>query len=120
MTEISAVWGLFLSSSSASRPPADAPIPTIGNFPLSLLRDETTIPVFPNLYGVYKKDKWAFSLGIGPVAGGGTAEFAEGIPTLEIPFSQVVPALAGLAQIDPSLAVTGYDLDMSFKVASTL
>lgn len=79
---------------------------------------ETQIPVFPNLYGVYKKDKWAFSLGIGPAAGGGTATFANGMPTFEIPVSKAVPALAGLGQIDPSLAVTGYGLDMNLDASS--
>ena len=54
---------------------------------------KTTIPVFPDLYAVYKKDKWAFSLGIGPAAGGGTAEFARGLPSFEIQVSKAVPGL---------------------------
>ncbi len=79
---------------------------------------ETQIPIFPNLYGVYKKDKWAFSVGVGPVAGGGTATFPDGLPTFEIPVSKAVPGLAGLGQIDPSLAVTGYGLDMQLDASS--
>lgn len=81
-------------------------------------KGETTIPVFPNVYAVYKKDKWAFSFGVGPAAGGGTAEFKNGLPSLEIPFTKVVPGLAGLAQIDPAFAVQGYDLDMAFDASS--
>lgn len=79
---------------------------------------ETTIPIYPNLYGVYKKDKWVFSLGVGPAAGGGTAVFAEGLPSLEIPVSKVVPGLAGLSLIDPSLSITGYSMDMELEASS--
>ncbi len=82
-------------------------------------KGETTVPIFPDFYMAYKKDKWAFSLGIGPAGGGGTAEFPNGIPSLEIPFSRLVPGLAGLSQIDDSYEVTGYDLDMSLEASST-
>ncbi|MDX8340803.1 hypothetical protein SLH46_16520 [Draconibacterium sp. IB214405] len=94
----------------------DSQFPTLnsGHF-----EGETTIPVFPDLYAVYKKDKWAYSIGVGPIGGGGTAEFANGIPTLEIPFSMIPSALAGLSQIDPAFAVTGYDLDMALEASST-
>ena len=70
------------------------------------------------MYGVYKKGNWAFSLGVGPVAGGGTATFDNGLPSFEIPISKAVPALAGLSQISPNLAVTGYDLDMELEASS--
>ncbi|WP_319478996.1 hypothetical protein [uncultured Draconibacterium sp.] len=80
---------------------------------------ETTIPVFPDVYAVYKKNNWAFSLGIGPVGGGGTAEFPSGIPTLEIPFSLIPGQLAALGQIDPALAVNSYDLEMALEASST-
>ena len=72
---------------------------------------ESKIPVFPNLYAVYKKDNWAFSLGVGPAAGGGTAEFGSGLPSLEIPVSKAVPQLA-------PLGVTGYDLAMALDASS--
>ena len=80
---------------------------------------ETTIPVFPDLYAVYKKDKWAYSIGVGPIGGGGTAEFDKGIPTLEIPFSLIPSQLAALGQIDPGLAVNSYDLEMALEASST-
>lgn len=94
------------------------------NFPL-LMNDhdnyyegKTFAPVFPDFYGVYKKDKWAFSLGFGPAAGGGSAKFDNGLPSFEIPISKIVPALSGLGQIDPGLAVSGYSVDMSFDASS--
>ncbi|MDX1284842.1 MAG: hypothetical protein R3182_07520, partial [Draconibacterium sp.] len=66
----------------------------------------TDVAIFPDLYAVYKKDKWAFSLFVGPVGGGGTAVFDRGLPSFEIPISKVVPGLAGLTQINPLLNVT--------------
>lgn len=73
---------------------------------------DTKIPIFPNFYAVYKKDNWAFSLGAGPVAGGGTATFDNGIPSLEIAYAKAMPALA-------AAGVQGYDLDMSLDASST-
>ena len=79
---------------------------------------DVQVPVFPTAFAVYKKDKWAFSFGFGPNAGGGTATFEKGLPSFEIPISKVPAALAGLSQIDPSLAVSGYDVDLSFDGSS--
>lgn len=85
------------------------------NFPLlnsDFYKGETFVPIFPNLYAVYKQDKWAFSLGVMPVGGGGTSEFAKGLPAFEIPISQTKTLLS-------SLGVTGYDVDLYFKGSST-
>jgi len=71
----------------------------------------TKVPVFPSAYGVYKKDKWAFSLGFGPTSGGGAAEFTRGLPAFEIPISQTKTLLS-------ALGVTGYDVDIYFKGSS--
>ncbi len=79
---------------------------------------KVTVPVFPTAFAVYKKENWAFSLGFGPNAGGGTAEFKRGLPSFEIPISKAVPGLADLTKINPALAVTGYDADLSFSGTS--
>ena len=76
------------------------------------------VPSFPTLFAAYKMDKWALSFGFGPNAGGGTANFDRGLPSFEIPISKVVPALAPLTQIDPSLAVSGYDADLTLNGSS--
>ncbi len=76
------------------------------------------VPVFPTAFAVYKMDNWAFSLGFGPNAGGGSATFDKGLPSFEIPITKVVPGLAGLTQIDPALNVTGYDAELSFDGSS--
>ena len=77
-----------------------------------------TVPVFPTAFAVYKKENWAFSLGFGPNSGGGAATFDRGLPSFEIPISKVVPGLAGLSQVDPALAVSGYSADLSFEGTS--
>ena len=79
---------------------------------------KVSVPVFPTAFAVYKMDNWAFSLGFGPNAGGGSAEFERGLPSFEIPISKVVPGLAQLAQINPALAVSGYDADLYFTGSS--
>jgi len=79
---------------------------------------KVSVPVFPTAFAVYKMDKWAFSLGFGPNAGGGSAEFERGLPSFEIPISKVVPGLAGLTQINPALKVDGYDADLYFTGSS--
>lgn len=91
------------------------------NFPL--LNDgyyvgEVQVPVFPTAFAVYKKENWSFSLGFGPNAGGGSADFDRGLPSFEIPITKIVPGLAGLKQIDPSLNVTGYNADINFSGSS--
>lgn len=68
-------------------------------------------PVFPGFYGVYKKGKLAFSFGFNPVGGGGGATFETGLPSMEIPFAGLVPALS-------PMGVTGYNMDMFFEGTS--
>ena len=41
------------------------------------------VPVFPGIYAAYKTGNWTFSLGFNPPAGGGSVEFADGLPMLE-------------------------------------
>lgn len=79
---------------------------------------EVRVPVFPNAFAVYKKDKLALSLHFGPIGGGGSADFARGLPSFEIPITKIVPGLAGLTQIDPNFNVTGYDANLSFSGSS--
>lgn len=68
-------------------------------------------PIFPGVYGVYKKGKMAFSFGFNPVGGGGGATFDAGLPSMEIPFAGLVPALS-------PMGVTGYNMDMFFEGTS--
>lgn len=74
-------------------------------------------PVFPGVYGVYKKGKMAFSFGFNPVGGGGGATFDKGLPSMEIPFAGMVPVFdRALAPLGGS--VNGYSMNMFFEGTS--
>lgn len=72
-----------------------------------------TAPVFPSVYAVFKKDRLAFSLGINPIGGGGSAFFEDGLPS----FEQMVAVLPpGLTQ--SGITTTQYDFDTEFDGSS--
>lgn len=71
---------------------------------------EVRVPFFPNLYAVYKKGNLAISFGLGPNAGGGTADFKTGLPSFEIPFSTLPVMLT-----DMGVPTTDYDINIAFK-----
>lgn len=71
---------------------------------------EVRVPFFPNLYAVYKKGNLAISFGVGPNAGGGTADFKTGLPSFEIPFSTLPVLISNMG-----VPTTDYDVDIAFK-----
>lgn len=71
---------------------------------------EVRVPFFPNLYAVYKKGNLAISFGLGPNAGGGTADFKTGLPSFEIPFSTLPVMLTNMG-----IPTTDYDINIAFK-----
>jgi len=71
---------------------------------------EVRVPFFPNLYAVYKKGNLAISFGVGPNAGGGTADFKTGLPSFEIPFSTLPVLLTNMG-----VPTTAYDINVAFK-----
>jgi long-chain fatty acid transport protein len=85
----------------------------INSFPY--LNDATYVgkaraPIFPSLYAVYKKNKLALSFGFGINSGGGSADFATGLPSFEIPIS-LLPALVS----GNGIPTTQYSADIAFK-----
>jgi len=70
------------------------------------------VPVYPCIYAVYKMDKLAFSFGFNPVGGGGGAKFDKGLPSFEVPISDLVPSLATTS------GVTDYKADINFEGSS--
>lgn len=46
-------------------------------------------PIFPSLFAVYKKDKFALAFGAGINSGGGSADFKTGLPSFEMPISML-------------------------------
>lgn len=95
--------------------PVDSKFPLLND---GYYKGEVKVPVFPTAFAVYKMDNWAFSLGFGPNAGGGSATYDTGLPSFEIPITKVVPGLAGLTQINPEMDVSGYSADLSFDGSS--
>jgi len=89
---------------------------------------DLTAPIFPSVYAAFKTDKWAFSAGFNIIGGGGSANFEQGIPSLEIPVSNLLPGLQqqlsfldegfeGAGMPAPS-NVTGYGMNASFSGSS--
>jgi len=74
---------------------------------------DVKVPIFPNVYAVYKKDKFALSFGFGPNAGGGSADFATGLPSFEIPISGL-PAMLSMM----GLPTSAYSADIAFNGSS--
>jgi long-chain fatty acid transport protein len=72
-----------------------------------------SVPVFPTAFAVYKKDRFALSLGVGPNSGGGSVEFEKGLPSFEKDISTLVPKLAGLSRLGKK--VSDYKVDINFK-----
>ena len=84
-------------------------------------KGETTVPVFPSAFAVYKIDKWAFSTGFGPNAGGGTTKYNQGLPSFE---KQIARMSAGYKKLAPIFSsyqipgVTDYGVDIAFEGSS--
>jgi long-chain fatty acid transport protein len=74
---------------------------------------QVRVPVFPDVYAVYKKDRLAVSFGFGPNAGGGSAEYDTGLPSFETAIS-MLPLLLSSA----GLPTTAYSADIRFKGSS--
>ena len=80
----------------------------------------TFVPAFPNAYLAYKKDKLAFSAGLIPIGGGGSAEFDEGLPSFDYQLARLVGLPAGQVSeaLDPYGNITGYSVNTSFNGSS--
>jgi len=71
---------------------------------------EVNVPVFPDFYAVYKKNRLALSFGFGPNSGGGTADFKKGLPAFETQISTLPYMLSHMG-----LPTTQYSVDIAFK-----
>jgi long-chain fatty acid transport protein len=74
---------------------------------------DVSAPVFPSAFVVYKMKKLAFSFGFGPNAGGGAADYTNGLPSFETGLSTLPLYLTGMG-----LYTTQYSADISFKGSS--
>jgi len=92
---------------------------TISNslFPGEEWNGSVTAPIFPNLYAAYKTGKFAFSIGFMPIGGGGSANFDNGIPSIELLVGQLPAAYAPVAA-GLGTTITGYNYNASFEGTS--
>lgn len=74
---------------------------------------DVAAPFFPGVYMAYKTGNLAFSAGLNPIGGGGGAEYKTGLPSFEMPMSDLVPGLVAEGQ-----NVTDYDVDVYFEGTS--
>ncbi len=71
---------------------------------------KVNVPVFPNVYAVYKTGKLAVSFGFGPNAGGGSADYDRGLPAFETPIAAIPLLLSSFG-----LPTTAYSADIAFN-----
>lgn len=69
--------------------------------------------LFPDVHLVYKTGPLAFFGSFMPIGGGGSADYGKGLPSFEMPVSDLVPKLLAGGQ-----TITGYRLDSEFKGSS--
>jgi long-chain fatty acid transport protein len=110
LTQLSNGWHISLHNQTIFQEKAiDNSFPMLND---SEYIGDVKVPFFPNFYAVYKKSKLAISAGFGVNGGGGSADFATGLPAFEIPVS-------ALPSMVPSLfAVSGYKADIAFNGSS--
>lgn len=111
LTQLSNGWHIALHNQTIFQEKT-----VINEFPFlnnSTYIGEVNVPVFPNFYMVYKKDNLALSFGFGPNAGGGTADFSDGLPSFEAPISLLPYMLTSMG-----LPTTKYSADIAFKGTS--
>ena len=74
------------------------------------------VPFFPGLYAAYKTGNFTFSLGFNPPAGGGSIEFADGLPMLENTFSLMPKNVLNNSTL--GLITNGYQMQSMLKGTS--
>ncbi len=74
---------------------------------------DVTVPIYPDFYAVYRKDKLAIGIGFQPNAGGGSAKYDSGLPSFEIPFSAIPASLTA-----SNIPTSTYSADINFKGSS--
>lgn len=78
-------------------------------------KGDVSAPIYPGVYAAYKTGKLAFSFGFNPIGGGGGATYETGLPSFEMPISELVPLLASPPNNIPT---TAYSADIFFEGSS--
>lgn len=90
------------------------------NYNSNTFEGTTFAPAFPNIYAIKKTGKVAFSGGVMPIGGGGSAEFPDGLPSFDYQLARLVglPAAAVDPALDPYGTINGYSVTASFTGSS--
>lgn len=70
-------------------------------------------PLFPSVYAVFKRDNLAFSLGVMPIGGGGSAFYEDGLPSFEMQVAQIPAGLTAAG-----IPTTRYGYSVEFDGSS--
>jgi len=87
-----------------------APFAGNGGNNIKAFEGKATAWVVPNLQAAYKTNKWVFSANIGIVGGGGTLDFAKGLPSFESQVSMIPVLLSNYG-----IPTNQYSLDSRLK-----
>lgn len=104
-------WHLYLSNQMINQTKT-----IVNDFPLlnnSTYEGKVNVPLFPDFYAVWKKGKLAVSFGFGPNAGGGSADFATGLPSFETNLAMLPLMITSMG-----LPTTAYSADIIFSGSS--
>ena len=74
---------------------------------------DVSAPIYPGVYIAYKTGKLAISAGFNPIGGGGGATYNDGLPSFEMPISNLKPLLSSMG-----LTTTQYAADIFFEGTS--
>lgn len=74
---------------------------------------KVSAPLFPGVYAAFKTGKLAFSVGFNPIGGGGGAVYDDGLPSFEMPISDLVPLTYA-----NGFGTTQYSTDIFFEGSS--
>lgn len=104
-------WHLYLSNQVVSQTKT-----VVNDFPLlneGTYEGKVNVPVYPDAYVAWKKGKIAVSFGFGPNAGGGSADYAKGLPSFETGIAMLPAMISAMG-----LPTTAYTSDIAFKGSS--
>jgi len=74
---------------------------------------KVSAPLFPSVYAALKAGKFAVSVGVNPIGGGGGATYEDGLPSFEMSISDLVPLL-----MSQGIPTTQYSADIFFEGTS--
>lgn len=76
-------------------------------------KGDVSAPFFPGVYVAFNTGKFSISAGFNPIGGGGGAKYKKGLPSFEMPISDLVPLLNS-----QGIPTTQYSADIYFKGSS--